>query len=77
MGGGNDANTRVTGGVMLGDRQGIVGGAVIPQNQLEIGVGLRQDRGNQGGQISLAVVDRDDQGDRGGHRSYQLWKVSV
>jgi len=67
MRGGNDANTRVALGVLLGDGKGVVGGAVVPEQELEVSVGLRQDAVESKGEIMGAVVGGGDQGDGRGH----------
>jgi hypothetical protein len=53
-------------GVLLGDLGGVVGGAVVPEEEGEVGVGLGEDGFDCGGEVGGAVVDGGDEGD-GGH----------
>lgn len=64
--GGDDADTIVLGGIMIADFKGVVGGAVVPEDQFEVGVGLGEDGFDRFGEVVFAVVDGGDQGDFGG-----------
>ena len=60
---------RKTALVLAGDLVGIVRGGVVAENQLPVGVGLREDRVNCLREILGAIVDRHDDGDlSGSHR---------
>jgi hypothetical protein len=53
-------------GVLLGDLGRLVGGAVVPEEEGEVGIGLGQDGFDRPGEVGSAVVDGGDESD-GGH----------
>ncbi len=64
--GGDDADTGVLGGVMVADFEGVVGGAVVPEDEFEVWVGLGEDGFDRVGEVVFAVVEGGDEGDFGG-----------
>lgn len=68
MGGGNNPQALVLLGVVSGDRDGIVGGAVVPDEEFKVGMGLGENALDRGRQISGAIVNWNDEGDRKGHK---------
>lgn len=51
---------------MVADFEGIVGGAVVPEDEFEVGVGLGEDGFDRVGEVVFAIVDCGDEGDFGG-----------
>ncbi len=66
MWGGDDADAGVLGGVVIADFEGVVGGAVVPEDEFEVGVGLGEDGFDGVGEVVFAVVEGGDEGDFGG-----------
>lgn len=60
MGGSVDANARVAFRVVLGNVEGGVGGAVVPNEKLKVRVGLSEDAFDRFSEVAIAVVTRDD-----------------
>jgi hypothetical protein len=65
MFGGDDADAIVLGGVMVADFEGVVGRAVVPEDEFEVGVGLGEDGFYGVGEVVFAVVNGGDKGDFG------------
>jgi hypothetical protein len=60
--GGDDADAIVLGGVVVADFEGVVGGAVVPEDQFEVFVGLGEDGFDRFGEVVFAVVNSGDEG---------------
>ena len=48
-------------GLLLGDLGGVVGGAVVPEEEGEVWVGLGEDGFDRRGEVGGAIVDGDDE----------------
>ncbi len=65
-----NADAGVTGSIFVADGGAAVGGAVVDEQQLKVGVGLRQYRVDAPPQILFGIVDGHYDGNlRRGHRS--------
>jgi hypothetical protein len=58
----DDFDARILGGVVVGDREGVIGGAIVPENQFKVGEGLGEDAFDRLWQIGFAVEDGGDEG---------------
>ncbi|MEP1061816.1 hypothetical protein NDI38_25935 [Stenomitos frigidus AS-A4] len=67
MRGGNHAKAIVLCRVILGDHEGTIGGAVVPQHVLKVALGLCQDAFDRGSEILLTIVDGSNECDRNAH----------
>ena len=50
-------------GLLLGDLGGVVCGAVVPEEEGEVWVGLGEDGFDRRGEVGGAIVDGDDKAD--------------
>ena len=57
MGSGDEFDARVEVGVSLGDGGGGVGGAVVPDGEVPVGIGLLEDAVDGEAEVVLAVIN--------------------
>ena len=60
----NDTNSRIPGGKLIAYRTGVIGRAVIHQNDLQVFIGLRENTVQAGTKILLHVINRNDYTDQ-------------
>ena len=65
VGGGDDLDAGVLVGVLFGDFEGVVGGAVVPEEEGEVGFGLGEDGIDRLGEVGGAVMNGGNKGDLG------------
>ena len=67
MGSSDDLNAGILLSKLVSNGERVIGGAVVPENEFKVGIGLAADAVQSGGKVAIAVVNGNDERDEGWH----------